>query len=128
MCAGILFCNDTLEKKTLALYDAMQDSYHMSIANSDADIPQVIGFFVYLTCYHLPELFKKNGGDVKDSDFEYPEYEAEHYTLGLAMLVDHFNNILFGYESGVTRAAFYDKVKNATCEAACIIENCNTGC
>lgn len=129
MCAGILFCDDNIQNKTLALYDAMQDSFNLEIAGSDDDIVDVITYLIYLACYHLPELYKKNGGEMKDSDFEYPEYEKEHFNLAKDMVVEHWVNIIFGPESKIEREQFYMNVKNATCsKIACSLNNTNAGC
>ena len=72
MCLSLLYCDDSIMNKTLSLYDAMQDSYHIEIASSDDDITEVIDTLIFHTCYRLPELFVKHGGVIKDNEIEYP--------------------------------------------------------
>jgi hypothetical protein len=69
-----------------------------------------------LSCYHIPELFKKNGGEVKDSDFEFPEYQEVHYKHAIETFITHWVNIVFYDDSKIEREKFYKGVKTRMCK------------
>jgi len=83
---------------------------------------------IFHSCYFLPMLFKKHGGEIKDSEIEFPEVGKEHYNLAFDKLLDHWLDMVFGARSHITRDGFKLNVKNNYCKSSCDIKDDPTGC